>query len=1021
MVLIPMFSSCYNDSAIWEKFDEIEVRLDSLENQLSSQVEAMSALLEDGSTVSSCKKNEDGSYTVTLSNGTKFTVLPAGTSFSSLVTYVTVDGEKYWATYGPDGQQVVLKDGAGNAIPVSVNASVKVKDGIYYLIINGKEYATGYDAEDVVQVFSSCTPLEDASGNVYAVKFTFGAGMEVTVALDGYNGVIFKLSDANSSIISDYYIDYGTTQSFIMESDDVIDYIMQVPDGWRVKDVYDELTGETYIKVTAPVAETVELGAAVAEGDLKVVSVVEGGKASVSKMHLSTDPFKTYEVSKIKAVIKPYTGIQKFAYGMMLVDDFDKAQVVSKVNEIVTTTGAELPDGYNISESGIDLMYEDIFGEELNPEDEYIFWVIPVLYREEADKVEAGFYAEESMLRTLSLAPVSAKIEVSGITLLDAQVKVRVSGTLAMYGGVSLKEENVLAEVAYGINNESIKSVEVLEYNGSVTAFPSADASMDLDPATTYVVWVVPVDPDKTTYVASDVIYKEFTTPSITSGGTLTVTAGDFTTTASTLTSKVSCADAAMIYYAYVEDGDRYKNAENATRFNKLTESSTFTSVRGTSADALLKGVRPETTKWLYAVAVGHDGKYGEVLCKSGTTGSVSFNDLVVSISEQNVGSDEATFTVTSDGTATEFIYWCGLANDQFWTNANFCAGTEDGASQYLAANPDAPELLAVMKKNGAVAADGTIKVKDLSLGTEHMLVVLAKDASGKYSHAKAHRFTTSAADFGELVVEGTEEWNKARDFITNNITWHKDKFSRDREFASYGFSIKTPTNLTAYITCRGTLATNKEEIMLEVEEECSGMHDVGDYNATLTDEEEAKLVWYDDRGEPHNAASFFNVFETCVHGAPQYGYVTYFASTGHDESNCHTWEDGQCSNYAAALEKYAQRVSLDYWIDWVKNSSNAHYYYQGDPNHEYSRPLTDETKINALAQAWVDIYTPYFVGRKPIVYVNDGSAVEMSNPGGKGVDEETGEVIDKVIVMLVDASGNYYEPMYFDVPNYWR
>ena len=107
----------------------------------------------------------------------------------------------------------------------------------------------------------------------------------------------------------------------------VVDYVTQVPDGWRVKEYTEDLTGETYVKVTAPSKELVEMGAAVSDGWLKVVSVVVGGKAAVSKMYLSTDPFKTYNVTPLKAVVEPYDGIQKYAYGMMFAEDFDKDQV----------------------------------------------------------------------------------------------------------------------------------------------------------------------------------------------------------------------------------------------------------------------------------------------------------------------------------------------------------------------------------------------------------------------------------------------------------------------------------------------------------------------------------------------------------------------------------------------------------------------------------------------------------------------------------------------------------------------
>lgn len=1024
-LFLPMLTSCFNDEAIWEKFDEIEGRLDSLENQLNSQVEAMSALLEDGSTVSSCKKNDDGSYTITLSNGTKFTVLPDGTDFSSLVTYTEVGGKKCWATYGPDGALVALKDASGNAIPVSVEASVKVKDGIYYLVLNGKEFATGYDAEEVVQVFSSCTPLEDASGNVYAVTFTFGEGMEITVALDGYAGVLFKISSVNNSVLTDYYIDYGATQTFLMETAGVIDYVMQVPDGWRVIDYVDELTGETYIKVTAPVKETVDLGAAVSEGDLKVVSVVEGGKASVSKMHLSTDPYKTYEVSKMKAVIEPYTGIQKFAYGMMLAEDFDKAELLTKIGEILTTS-TDIPKGYYVSEKGIDIMYEDIFGEELSSELEYLFWAVPVLYREEAEGVEAGFYVEEDMLRTLMLAPISAKIEVSDITLFDAKVKVRVGGTLSMYAGAMEKADNFIENIVYQISNEIVEAVDIVQYEGPVSEFPSGETSLYLDEAKSYIVWVVPVDPDKTTYSAADVIYKEFKTPEIKDGGTLAAAIGDFSVTASSISTTISSADAAMIYYAYLsaEDGERYKNAENATKLEKmkdLTISSGFNSVRGFSVEATVKGIRPETTKWLYAVAVGHDGLYGDVICKSAKTSAVSFNDLVVSIGEPEVGSDRVSLSVSvTGGTATDFIYWCGASNEQFWSNANFCGGDADNASQYLAANPDASEVAEVMSANGAIGADGSVKITGLSLSTEHIFVVLAKDADGKYSMAAVKKFTTLAANFGNLVETGTTQWNTQKEWIENNIVWHKEMFGlggSGQGFSSYGFAVKIPTDHKAYITCFSTVATKTADIILEIEELCSSGRDVSrqpqDENGN---EVEVSLPdWTDDNGKLVQG-TLFNYFVHYLHGVPSLGYVTYFPSAGH--SNCLTWEAGECLRTKAFEERLAELLSLDHWIEYITDFGN--YYYNDDPYHEYSRRLEDPERIKEVAQQYLDLYTKYFSDAEPIVFVNNGDALEVQNREAVGLDDK-GNVLDKVTIVLVDANGNYYEPMYIDVPNYYK
>ena len=1004
---IPAFTSCYDDSALWDKVNDMEARLNELEVEMTSQVEAMQALLSNGATLTSCKKNSDGSYTVTLSDGTKFKVLPEGTDFSSLVSVMVVDGKKCWATYDPSGNAVALTDASGKAIPVSVEVSVKIKDGVYCLVINGKEYETGYDAEDVVQVFSSCTPLTDASGNVYAVKFTFGEGMEVTVALDGYKGVIFKLSNINNVVISEYYVGYGQTQSFLMEMQGVVDYVMQVPDGWRVKEVVEELTGETYLKVTAPSAETVALGAAVAEGDLKVVSVVEGGKAAISKMYLSTDPFKRYDVSAMKAVIMPYTGIQKFAYGMMLADDFQKDQLIEKVTELLSVS-ADLPAGYYISEKGIDLTLAEIFDGELSEEQAYVFWAIPALYREEAEGVEAGFYVEEAMLRTLVLAPVSADIEVSDVTLLDAKVKVKVGGTLSMYAGLVEKTDNVLEEIAYQINNGIAEPLETLNYEGPASMFPSGELQTYLNPETSYVAWVVPVDKDKTSYSASDVVYKEFTTNSIVSGGELELSVSDLEVTASSVSSELSCEGAAMIYYAFMNDSDvtRYSGTSDETKMSKILAADSFVSVRGNSTTAFLKGVKPESTKWIFAVAIGHDGKYGKVVCKSATTDKVSFNTLVLSVESLGIGSDEAKFQVSvSGGTATDFIYWCGYARDDFWVNDEYCGDSRTSAQVYLAANPDAEPVQKVMKANGAIAEDGTITVRELSMSTDYVFIVLAKDESGKYSKAAYKKFTTMAADLGDLVQEGTDKWNEAKAQI--NIDWIEEAFytpENSNLSASYAFNYSGPTDLTAFVICasdsyfEGMNLHSVEEKIVYVENYASRKYDNG--YVPYKDGEMMTEPDYYKNGELKKG-QLMNVYDYYVHGLPSLGFVTYFASGDHD-GNCIYWEDERCTYYERALERIAEHNTLAPYRDRA-----AMFGLSGD-------------EAEAWAEALLEAYKPFYENAEPIMFVNDGSSLRVTYPYASGLDDE-GNVVDRVVVVLRDKQGNYYAPMTFEVPNYFK
>ena len=110
----PMFSSCVDGDEIWDKIEEIEGRLDSLEKGLNGQIEAMTALLKGGNiTIAKCSQNENGSYTIKLSNGTEFTVLHKNASNKPLLSYVIENNVKYWAMYDKDGALNPLVDGAG--------------------------------------------------------------------------------------------------------------------------------------------------------------------------------------------------------------------------------------------------------------------------------------------------------------------------------------------------------------------------------------------------------------------------------------------------------------------------------------------------------------------------------------------------------------------------------------------------------------------------------------------------------------------------------------------------------------------------------------------------------------------------------------------------------------------------------------------------------------------------------------------------------------------------------------------
>ena len=151
-----------------------------------------------------------------------------------------------------------------------------------------------------------------------------------------------------------------------------------------------------------------------------------------------------------------------------------------------------------------------------------------------------------------------------------------------------------------------------------------------------------------------------------------------------------------------------------------------------------------------------------------------------------------------------------------------------------------------------------------------------------------------------------------------------------------------------------------------------------------------------------------FGYYATYLHGEPGNGYVTYFPASGH--THCLDMLDVECSNYKKFKDHMEQITSFDYWYEYIKDFANQ---------EEYGRKQSDDSIIRKAAQDYTDLYNQYYKNAEPIVYVNDGGALEIRNVYASGVDDQ-GNVVDKVTVVLVDDSGIYFEPMYFQVPNYF-
>lgn len=862
------YENDYDDSELRDQIDLIIEKLYDLEERMNSEIQALNKMLSGKLLITDVSRDAStGIITVTLSDGYELQLLPEK-DLKSYVTYITLsDGVDYWAYIDEDGKKQLFLDENGEAVPVIGDVpEVVVKDGETFLVIGGVEYPLSGNS-----VFSDYELITDElTGDVYAVTFTFGEDMTFTVTVDGAAGFFFVQRSAwSSSVISDYFVAKGLTERVSVDARGVVDYVLQIPDGWRVKE-FNDYDGSLYLDITAPSAELIESGVAASEGDLKVVAVLEGGKATVAKLYLSTEPFKEISVSYGKVNLAMYTGLTKFVYGICAAADYDESAIYSVAEGLLTAY--DYPKGYGVSSSDlVDLSLSEVAGADLEPGAEYVFWALPALYY--TTEEDAGYYLKEGTFVTKTVKYSSVVFEIDEISYRDAQLSMELKGVDAYYMNLVSKEDFLLEDVVYGLNVSGYytKITEPVVYDGSVFTFAEKTAESDSE----YVAWFA-VAEDGKTYTDADVIVCEFKTLSLTSGGAVDVAHSDVVAGPMDISVKLAAEGAECIYYQFMTKAEAGKYADNDARAKYLIESGK--SVKAESAqvkasDCIAK-IKPSTDYVLLAVASDATGKYGKVLMHECATVAITYNDLKVDIEVVTNDPGNVVVKVSSEG-ASGFVYWIGKTSDNTWKSPNFMGGSAESAQEYIFMNADQYRITSVMEKYPM--ADGTITMTDLEMKADYVLVAMAKDKDGGLSKANAHIFTTRAVAIGQVVKSTDEKWAAAKP----TVEWIDSKFlaGNGNMAGAYGFYVTIPADFTAYVLA-GTDSYLNE----------------GDVNKVLTAEEEIlKIIEYVDKPRDWHLTTSDDwvwphigyVHYHSEHGAPLWGNSVIWASEEYHDSVC--------------------------------------------------------------------------------------------------------------------------------------
>ena len=876
VLVCPVAVSCttmqeYDDSEIKEQIEIIINKIYELEQKMNSEIQALKDMLAGKLLITSVKTDsQTGITTVNLSNGTSFELLPEK-DLKSFVTYITLsDGIDYWAYIDENGKKQLFLDENGEAVPVLAEIpEVVVKDGETWIVVGGVEYPLAGNS-----VFSDYELFKDElTGEIYAVTFTFGEEMSFTVTVDGAAGFFFvKPSGWSTVAISDYFVPLGMTERVQVDARGVVDYVLQIPDGWRVKEYKDVFMGALYFDITAPSQELVESGMAASEGDLKVVAVLEGGKATVAKLYLSSDPFKEFSVSLGKATVKMYNGLQKFVYGVCTASSYNEDTIFKTAESLLDAY--EYPAGYGVSDFDLDGMsLSEIAGRTLTAGNQYVFWAIPALYYSTDE--ESGYYLKEGTFTYQTATYSSVKFEVGNASTRDAQLDMELKGVGSYYTELLPKAEFMIEDVVYNLNNSGYYTARTTPktFSGSVFEF----AGVKAEQATEYVAWLA-VAEDGKTYTAADVVVCEFSTLNLVAGSSVKVEASAAEETVSDVSISLTAAGAEKIYYSYVTTAVAKTLATDDDKADYLFVNGV--AVEGETVEAKATDVievKPATSYVFLAVATDASGKYSEVVTVECKTKAIEFNDLKVVLSLEKNDPGNVVVSISAEG-AVDYLYWIGRTADNIWKSANYLGGSAAKAQNYMYANAGHERFTSVMEAYPVV--DGTITMTDLVANVGYVIVAMAKDKDGLYSKATDLRFTPRDVAIGEVVLSSDPKWEAARP----TIEWIPSKFEPSTGMMSgrYGYYVTIPSGFTGYVLA-GTddyLTEGNPQLKLSVEDkilkiiEYTDKHKDSDY-----------VVDYDlwgEKGWPYG--SEFYSFE---HGDPLFGNVVIWASKEFHDSVC--------------------------------------------------------------------------------------------------------------------------------------
>ena len=717
--VLSLFASCgkeadpFDDTRIWDAIEQLKSRVTALETAVAENVSAIQSMVSLGSISSWEFDAETGKAVITLLDGKKITISQNMKGYSLISVFKDDDGVYYWAICKDGVSEPLLID--GKKVPVTVTPALKISEDKMWMISvdGGKTWVnTGIEYQDTVA--GPQPPVEGETGLVFFQDVKQEGGYLILTLADGTAVKVAIVGEASFTASSDtlWFSRTRMEKSVAVEMVNVKAYtITEKPEGWKAR-----MDGE-YLYVSSPESF---IGSP-RQGTVKVLAVFEAVQTpSILSLEVVHEPMFTlsYVNGKASVALSSHTGEDFNGYVLAgwKKDEFSVEKAVAWLNaeagNLVPFTGSA------------DYALSDIISDYSETES-YVIVAVPYLPAMQVAQGNLKYTSED--IQHVSVKSVGKAWTFSEVRFDSADLSAEMSEPF--FGGFfKLEDWN-----NYGRDNfletlemNGAEPCTIKEYSGPANGFPYGDISIDIEPATEYVVWYV-AEKASGAYVAEDFITYTFTTPDVTADPS--VAAPAFVTrdiTTSGFTADVTPASGAYKTYAAITKSAAIPETEaelvryliHVNKFSKGTSVNTVSSSSFNSEDEV----------YLTAVSLTEDGRYGKVVKEKVELKTLTFTDAIgVEVTGIEYGLGDVTLSLNFKGNPEYITYLA--ATYTFY---------DDETLQKLMALGQMGEASRkkVSSLNGEIYLDG------LTLGAEHTFYAIVTDAEGNASYLYKYEFT---------------------------------------------------------------------------------------------------------------------------------------------------------------------------------------------------------------------------------------------------------------------------------------